>query len=693
MILINNCNSIDNGSISILPEVLNVKYAINGTGKSTVAKAIELTMKGTSLAELKPFKYRDSSDTANEPSVAGLAPGSIMLFNDEYVSQFVFKADEVLTNSFEIFVKTESFVALTDEIEQAIADIRKTFHQSSELDEIISDMEALIASFGKPTKKKGYAENSPMARGPGKGNKIQHIPSGLEGYSLYLQSDANTKWIKWQLDGHSFDQNPGHCPYCTSSTEEMKDTIMKVGEVYDANYIGHITQLTKVMERLRDYFSSPTEAKIEQVIKSPDQLEDEHYNFLLEVKDQGVILLEKLKSLKFLGFVSMKDVGKLEDMFSSMKIDISFLSHLESQKTKDITDPINVAIDGIMRKITPLKAAVGKQKSNIRQTIQRNKKEINEFLKTAGYKYEVDVDEGDASYKMRLRHVDHAAPIVSGAKHLSYGEKNAFSLVLFMYECLARNPGLIVLDDPISSFDKNKKYAVLNMLFRGDRCLKGRAVLMLTHDFEPVIDIGYTLKNKFSHPHEPFITFLRNRNGVLTEKVVASEDIKTFQVVCRENIDSAPNVLVKVIFLRRFVEIGGEKDAVYHLLSNLFHKRANPRMGAADTAPLMDAADVTDATNRIATYIPGFSYATALTEFTDETFMLAAYSAARSNYEKLQIFRIHKDGILSGDDVIDKFINEVFHIENDYIMQLDPSEFEIVPDYVIAECDRILGIV
>lgn len=35
-----NCNNIDTGSIKITEGVLNIKYAINGTGKSTLSKAI-----------------------------------------------------------------------------------------------------------------------------------------------------------------------------------------------------------------------------------------------------------------------------------------------------------------------------------------------------------------------------------------------------------------------------------------------------------------------------------------------------------------------------------------------------------------------------------------------------------------------------------------------------------------------------
>ena len=77
-----------------------------------------------------------------------------------------------------------------------------------------------------------------------------------------------------------------------------------------------------------------------------------------------------------------------------------------------------------------------------------------------------------------------------------FGERNAFAIVLFMYEVLSTNPDLIILDDPISSFDKNKKFAILEMLFRRESasCLKNKTVLMLTHDVEPIIDTVKSLK-------------------------------------------------------------------------------------------------------------------------------------------------------------------------------------------------------
>jgi hypothetical protein len=40
--------------------------------------------------------------------------------------------------------------------------------------------------------------------------------------------------------------------------------------------------------------------------------------------------------------------------------------------------------------------------------------------------------------------------------------------------------------------------------------------------------------------------------------------------------------------------------------------------------------------------------------------------------------------------VIQKFINEAFHIENNYIYQLNPTKYPVVPQYVIDECDKFV---
>ena len=103
---IENCNSIESTSITIVKETLNIKYGSNGLGKSTIARAIIAAVANDgSLQNLKPFKYRGIADQF-EPVVRGVENiGSVLVFDDSYVSQFAFQRDEVLKNSFDIFIK------------------------------------------------------------------------------------------------------------------------------------------------------------------------------------------------------------------------------------------------------------------------------------------------------------------------------------------------------------------------------------------------------------------------------------------------------------------------------------------------------------------------------------------------------------------------------------------------------------
>ena len=57
IINIKNCNSIQEAKISIENNTINIKYGINGTGKSTTAKAIMFHNKPEYLKGLLPFKY------------------------------------------------------------------------------------------------------------------------------------------------------------------------------------------------------------------------------------------------------------------------------------------------------------------------------------------------------------------------------------------------------------------------------------------------------------------------------------------------------------------------------------------------------------------------------------------------------------------------------------------------------------
>lgn len=117
-IKLENCKSIRIGEISILKNVLNVKYASNGTGKSTIADTIKYYLENNNIKvnALKSFgSIIDPKVTMCEVDEEGTevsvtSPFShVEIFNEDFVKDVVFKEGEAITQSFDVFIKTPDF--------------------------------------------------------------------------------------------------------------------------------------------------------------------------------------------------------------------------------------------------------------------------------------------------------------------------------------------------------------------------------------------------------------------------------------------------------------------------------------------------------------------------------------------------------------------------------------------------------
>lgn len=682
---IKNCNNIDEANISVEIGRLNIKYGANGTGKSTIAKAIELTSKKPiDLSSLTQFKFRSLPEEERKiPSIEGIeAFKSISVFNEDYVSQFVFKQDEVLKNSFDIFIKNQNYKDKMLEIQNIVSEIKETYENDSNIDDAIKDLSDLEDSFGKS--QTGYSKAGRIGKGVGGGNKIENIPATVEHYKNYIKSECNVKWIKWQIEGNEFLEISTECPYCVAPTDKKKDSILAISKEYDAKSIEHLVALQGIISRLGKYLSEETIRLLTPIINNKDGLTKEEIGYLTGLKNQVTILKEKLRDIKSISFFSLRDSGKVQEHLENLKINIELLPLLNSEESRKIIEEVNASLDIVTIKAGKLQGEVNKQKNGIETAILKYKLEINSFLRYAGYKYVVEIQAENEEYKMKLRHVDFSENIQNGNLHLSYGERNAFSIVLFMYECLTRNPDLIILDDPISSFDKSKKFAILEMLFRGKDSFRGKTTIMLTHDIEPIIDMVKSLSHTFQP--SPLACFLKTKKGIIEELIIEKKDVTSFGQICDENMALLDSDIIKIIYLRRQQEILNDKGIQYQLLSNLLHKRQVPMLKEDGTERIMSEQEIDCATIKIREKIISFDYEKILAEITNNDKMTFAYKNARNSYEKLQIFRIINNENHEN-DVVKKYINESFHIENDYIMQLNPHKYDFIPEHIISECD------
>ena len=448
---IKNCNNIDNGSVEIVENRLNIKYAINGTGKSTLARAILLASRQpedakNTLTPLTSFKY---VGVENRPAeITGISSASkVKVFNEEYISEHVFQPNELLKGSFDIFIRDEKYEEGMREIDALVEKMKIMFSEEKEIDSLIQDFNEISGSFGKTTKS-GIHGSSKLSQAFKGGNKVTNIPQGLEGFQSYIQHSENFKWVKWQLGGKGYIDISNDCPYCTSDIATKKEVIRKVGEVYDSKSIESLNRIVATFERLNKYFSDETKLKIDAFVKNIDGFTDDQIAFLKEIKDQIDRLNQKFTAAKNLGFSSLKDVEKVLDSLKLHRIDIDLYNHLTSESTKSKAITVNNSIDEVLQKAGLLQGHINKQNILISKLVQEYGKEINEFLTNAGYKYKVALLADEAGqHKLRLIHEDREDALADAKGHLSYGERNAISLVLFMYDAIKDNADFIVLDE------------------------------------------------------------------------------------------------------------------------------------------------------------------------------------------------------------------------------------------------------
>jgi energy-coupling factor transporter ATP-binding protein EcfA2 len=693
-VTITDCNSITEANITLRCASLNIKYGPNGIGKSTIAHALVLNAEGDDvLQELLPFKYRQG-DSDKAPAVVGAAEiKSVLVFDEHYVSQFVFQPDEVVKNSFEIFIQTPEYQRGIEELEAIFKDLKRVFLENKALDDVIDSFTELRNAF-TITKSGGIAKTSKGFKALGMGGKLTAIPEPLLGYEKFLHSDDPAGWLTWQSKGKNFLELSDNCPFCSVPNVDKK-TAVHVSEEYESAAVKSMSALRFVIEKLREFFVPERLEQLRSITTSLEELSPEQDQFLAGLRGQVETLLNKFTALKGLSFHALRDVPDVDKALQDLKIDLSLLEALNSEATQGVVGEMNAQLDHVAEQINDIKKRVGIQKAQVAKSIEQNQDEINEFLTSAGYKYSVRIESSGDSYRMILEHHDAPGHLEAAASHLSFGERNAFALVLFMHQVRRDDPDLVVLDDPVSSFDKTKKFAILHKLFHGKNSLRDFTTLLLTHDIEPAIDIVRTTTSGQFQAAAPAVHFLRSRGGVVEEKPIKPADIMTFSQVCDENIGSSGDDVIKCIYLRRRYEVHGELGAEYDVLSSLLHLREVPSAkGTSGALVPLGEEELKRATAAIEKDIPGFDYRGILSDLKDREVLKAKFDATDVGYEKIQIFRIAvalDPDAPAGDAAFKKFVNESYHIENEYVMQLNPREFDAVPEHVVQSCADLLA--
>lgn len=701
-VVIKNCNNIKETSIIIEEGNLNIKFAINGTGKSTIAKA--LLKKDEDLSILKPFGKEEIPYVECNPNI-----DNVELFDSDFVNKVVFNGSNVIENAFEVFIKSDKYDEQRNNINSLLHELKQKIIGNEELNKLNEQLIKLSSKINYK-KEKNTIDSRGMYSSIKTDKNIFNIPKELNKYSLFLSDkEKNILWSEWKNKGKTYDYGE-ICPYCA---EKFSGDHEKENEAFNSYYskanVSNLTEFSNIIDNTKTYLNTNNFKKIEKCIKENIPNTDKDLIFT-KFMSEVTYLKEKIYNITTFDSykVEKSDISNLSNILLDLKISTNDLEYFNNENLIKSIDIINSSITEMLGKISDLQKEIGKMNSLVISKMSSCKKEINSFLKLAGFNYEFDIvkdgDEKNSITVLKYVNSDNEKIQVSDIeKHLSWGEKNAFALVLFMYYALSKNPNLIILDDPISSFDGNKKYAIINRLF----CNKGdyedsfynKTVLMLTHDFEPIIDFGINHKPT----KETNMWYLKNNNGIIQEQKinVSSDVLSTIKFYYNESINEDNNIISRICFLRKYLgHISTKKNSeenAYNILSSIIHGDNLRKKIDDEQYEDLSVDEIKNGEEWIKQFIKTFDSNKILRDNINNKYILDSYKTETNNYIKIQLFRVYlessgnRNKLKERNSIVLKYIDEIYHIENDYIFSLDLIKFDIIPDFIINSIDEFMS--
>lgn len=695
-IQLQNCNNINSANINIEENFLNICFAVNGTGKSTIAKAVELKSNNENLSLLQPFdpSLIPSSVISNDIK-------NVFVFNEDFVNNIVFTESEVIENAFDVFIRTPEYDERQRIINQRLKDIHIDLGTDNDLNTFISMGDNILRKFTFLDKKR--LKKIGLLKSLTDTGSIFELPQEIQNFQPLMDKDYTIDWIGWKNDGSKYDDN-NICPFCTNPLSDVYENEKQIfSSSYQKSNVKNIKEMITYLNVLNDYIDEEEKEKLFNCIKKTNDDDTIIFNITKFIIELDYLIKKIKKVIEFNSFdVKREDISRLDVQLNDLIIDTTILQIFISNKTINILNSINSKIRHILVETNELKQDIGILKGLINDKSKYAVNDINQFLKLSGINYEFEIsndieNENDTHARLKYSVNENDSVIVNNIKdHLSWGERNAFALILFMHYSLSQNPDLIILDDPISSFDENKKYAIINRLFlngQNQKSFYNKTVLMLTHDIQPIIDF---IKN--NKPTGSYVKsfFMKNLDGNIFTQDITKDDIKSLPVIFAKNAKNEElNPVHRIICLRKLFEHSVENESLnlgYNLLSCLIHGKNNPTFvdGTEITGQDMILGEA-----EIKKYIPNFSYEIYSNNIFSINNLIALFHTETNSYFKIQVFRIIiaiKDLRSSfQNNTFLKYIDEQFHIENDYIFCLDYCKFDLVPDYILSECKNFLN--
>lgn len=706
-----NITSIEGGYLPIQKNRLNILFGRNGTGKTTISKVIECwndPQSEEAISGLASFGHMISNDPSTEPSVVlPTKKATAFIFNNEWVENHCFQENGNLqSGAYELYVSSKKVKSLEKQRKQLLHSLKSALNdpETSEVSSLLKNASKNIGRTASGNAYQAFKDNSPL----------EGLPDFLLRFAKALKDNQKPLWMSWHVQGAEYAGNHQPlCPYCGSRFDRIGELISydRLHAEKQGNAWGNVISVFSEGRVFRISINK----KALRIMGGANALDKEDLDWLLEYAKRSNKLEKCIENLKS-NIDSFFD-GTCDGFFAKLEEHKETLEDMQgfSDEVRSVTKAIAKEIRRILRHEKRIRNVISDLEREAAAVADKYKIEIDELLDKCGYPYTIEMSNNchERSTQVLLVPKSTGQALSGTTSPLSYGEQNTLALILFMFEAMTKPDScVIVLDDPISSFDGDKRFALLYRMFHRFNTsqagvtpkdsLHARTVIMLTHDYLVVSDAMTILRNKVSKTHALYLTC--DQAGTLHHKEITRDDIRPYIQMIRKRINDQDgrNPFFKLVYTRCYSEMMRRKKddrktgagcafiVISLLVDGCTRTDVLSKYGwdCIGKAPYV----INTGINFIKRFIPDFDFATTLDDLNDDGEIVALYEDPDiTPFEKLQVLRllIRQKKVHEDSPILVRYANEVYHLAGDYLLQLDPVDFNPVPHSVEEWCDAM----
>lgn len=672
---IKNFRNIKNFEHQFEKGCINFIYAENGTGKTSIAKAIHLS--NDELPKFKSFNdWGDVSVEINRNLNSYLFDDSLLSVN--YLENNIFK------NTYEVVFDTQQIKntkLLYEDDKKAI----KNLIGNEEYSSLKKSLEYFVKIFKiKETKNEVKLNDTVQVKAIKDKPSLSKSDITSNFWELYSNIYPKFDWISWINNANNSFHIEDYCPYCsTPMSLSIKESLSIIKRDVKGSSIKHIELIESNINSIAGYIN----------IRKDDLMGIVKGNNSIKAK----INISRIK-------VEVSRVKKLLDVFDNLekvmedKHNIGFdkikYSDTDLLKDKMIISKLISTIDSYNNKISKINSLNRSIVKKIERNINKNNEMIETFLKSVGINYEIYFESSEYNntqillkYKPTNRKLDEIS------SHLSFGEKNIINAMFFLLTSNKTDKNVYLFDDPGTLFDKHKRFAFLNLIqtFRNEKIIKkSDYIIIFSHSFSAFkesITTSYT-KNYI----------LNNNNGECSLNLINNKSLNNYYNNILEYYEESNIPIVKLIMLRKLIEtsyIEDPQNRIYNFISSLSKVMTPADKSRSNIFSKEVNNDIFIKIQAVTSSLGGFNHTKEdLIESINKEYLIMLCNNVESLkwYEKMIIIRTLKYYIPSNgkknitfnpeEKILLRFITSIYHTENDHLFSIKIGEHCPIPKYV-----------